>query len=112
MAKKFDFAVVKEYLKAKGERVGLAVACGLGALFLLLGIMSLGGKKPKGAASWDKEIDAKATNLKSKIADSGEEPKKPDPLDPSKAKWGYRPPVAFNPFILLAEDRDDRKRNP
>src|SRR5438128_3625520 len=114
MAKKFDMNVVKEYLKAKGERVGLVVACVLGLWFLYLGITSIGGKKPPKAtaSTWDAAITVQAKELEQKLVKRGDKIEPPPPTDPEQFKWFTWDPVAFAPFTGFNENANNKKRNP
>ena len=57
----------KDFLIEKGEKVGLGIAVGLGALFLVLGFLGLTGRQDP--ESFAKEVKGKADGLNSKMSD-------------------------------------------
>src|SRR6478672_1890408 len=79
----------------KGEKLGLGIAAGIGVLFLIFGIMAIGGRSQDPEA-YAKAVDTKAAQLnndmasnKASIPDISEPIKKPQsktpvPSDPTK----------------------------
>ncbi|MBI3408118.1 MAG: hypothetical protein HY040_07150 [Planctomycetes bacterium] len=124
MAKKVDFAALKErfkkYMFNHGERVGLAVCAGLAVLLIGMGVWNgLTSSRPKSGEPWHKVLNAKADEVNTNVQHASlSEEKKKFPEDLLKRVtagdlWANVLPW-FQPGPLTAslEQADTRRRNP
>jgi hypothetical protein len=109
MAKmKLDLDQVKKFMIERGERVGLGLAVGIMALFLLMGIWTA-----LASTSPDKAILKEKDALAALISRGGDGAAAPPPVSPPQWAPQLTPGRLKNdPYFLAAKTSDNKRRNP